>query len=126
MVFSNAAGDVTILKDIVQLKIHDGCCTEDEFNDILDVLLEVFTETKTPLKLILNSADEEIGSDHITALVELLTDCTFDSTHLVGTAIILTSMQCTMASLAINAMKFSRPVKVFSREQDAAKYIADL
>lgn len=126
VVFSNAAGDVAVLCDIAHLKIRDGCCTETEFTEILDALLQIFAETKTPLKLILNSAGEEVASEHITALLELFTDCKFDSTNLVGTALILTGMQCTMASLAVGAMTLSRPVKVFSREQDAAWYIAHL
>eukprot|EP00873_Tetraselmis_striata_P027087 jgi/Tetstr1/447351/TSEL_034788.t1 len=126
MVFSNAAGSVAVRGGIVQLRIHDGGCTEDAFADILDVIMETFAQTETPLKLILNSAGEEVASDHIAALVDLLSDRRLVATNLVGTAIILTGMQCTMASLAVSAMKFSKPIQVFSREQDAAEYIAGL
>jgi hypothetical protein len=90
------------------------------------VVVEIFEGAKTAMKLTLNSADEEVGTVHITALVDLLTDCKFDSTYLVGTATILTGMHCTMASLAMRSLTISIPTNIFSREKEAAEYIAKL
>ena len=123
---SNAGGRVSAMGDIVQLKVTDGACSEDDFHDLLDAVLDIFAHTEVPLKLILNAIDEEVSSEHIAALTDLLQDSTFDTKHLKGTVLILTPMQATVASILVQSLQFSRPTRVVSDEKSASEFIASI
>jgi hypothetical protein len=126
VVKSNSGGEVAVFGDIVQLKVLDGDCEESEFHELLQCLLSIFSETRVPLKLILNAEDEEVSSDHISAITDFLQDTTLDTRHLKGTALVLSAVQATVASILVGALDFSRPVKVFSDDKNASDFIAAL
>ena len=121
---SNAGGCVSAMDDLVQLKVTDGACSEDDFHELLDAVLAIFERTDSPLKLILNAADEEVSSEHIAAITDLLQDSTFDTKHIKGTVLILTPMQATVASILVESLKFSRPVRVVSDDKSASEFIS--
>lgn len=124
--FSNEAGEVTLSNNILQLRIFDGDCEDSLFRDILEVVQKAFRETNVPLRLILNSVDEEVSSSVISELVELLSSSSLNTEMLLGTAVILSSVQCTFAKFTINVMEFTKPTAVFDDEIKAAEFIAGL
>ena len=126
VVKSNSGGEVTVFDDIVQLKVLDGDCEEADFHELLECLLSVFSETTVPLKLILNAADEEVSSDHVSAITDFLQGDDLDSSHIKGTALVLSPVQATVASILIGTLDFSRPVKVFSDDKMACEFITSL
>lgn len=123
---ANSGGEVTVLDDIVQLKVLDGDCAADEFEALLECVLSVFRAAAAPLRLILNAHDEEVASEHVAALATMLQDTTFDPKFVRGTALIMTPMQATVASMLIASLKFTRPVRVFSDYVQASAFIASL
>lgn len=124
--FSNEAGTIALSGNILQLRIIDGDCEEDVFREILDVIQKVFRETDIPLRLILNSLDEEIRSDVISQLVEFLDSRSLNTEKLLGTAVILSSVQYTFSKILIDTLNFTKPVRVFFSEIEAAEFIASL
>jgi hypothetical protein len=124
--FSNEVGTITLSGNILQLRITDGDCEEDVFREILDVIQKVFRETDVPLRLILNSLDEEIRSDIISQLVEFLDSRSLNTENLLGTAVILSSVQYTFSKILIDTLKFTKPVRVFCSEIEAAEFVASL
>jgi hypothetical protein len=124
--FSNEAGTISLCGNILQLRITDGDCEEDVFREILGVIQKVFRETDVPLRLILNSLDEEIRSDVISQLVEFLDSRSLNTENLLGTAVILSSVQYTFSKILIDTLKFTKPVGVFCSEIEAAEFVASL
>lgn len=126
VVKSNGGGEVAVFGDIVQLKVLDGDCEEEDFHELLECLMTVFSETTVPLKLILNAVDEEVSSDHISAITDFLQEAVLDTSHLKGTALVLSAVQATVASILIGTLEFTRPVKVFCDDKTASDFITAL
>jgi hypothetical protein len=124
--YSNQAGEITLFDDIVQLRITDGDADSIYFEQILELIQKVFRETDIPLRLILNSLDEDIGSDIVAQLVKFLDSSSLNTEKLIGTAVILSSVQCTFSKFLIDSLKLTKPVAVFSCESKAAEFITSL
>ena len=126
IVKSNPGGEVAIFGDIVQLKVLDGDCEDSDFYELLESLLSIFAETAVPLKLILNAVEEEVASSHISAITDFLQGAPLYQNNLKGTALVLSSVQATVASILVGALEFTKPVKVFSDEKNASDFISSL
>jgi hypothetical protein len=122
--FSNEVGTITLFGNIPKLRITDGDCEEDVFREILGAIQKSFRETYIPLRLILNSLDEEIRSDVISQLVEFLDSRSLNTEKLLGTSVILSSAQYTFSKILIDTLKFTKPLGVFCSEIEAAEFVA--
>jgi len=111
--FSNEAGTITISVNILQLRITKCDCEKDFFREILVVIQKTFRETDIPLRLIFNSLDEEITSEIISQLVEFLDSRSLNTDKLLGTAVILLSVQYRFSKNLIDSLRFTKLVGVF-------------